>query len=145
MATASASWARISIWKVSDKEVPGDGAAPAICLPTAPCAPAQGEPGLGQAGASLPQTKCSWLFPGAPLHPSPMTAATIPRRPHTRPFLLSCCPHCYVLRVREMSIAIVWAWQPRLSLSRASLLSLSDLMDLGPQGGLPAWPVEGQR
>lgn len=42
MATASASWARISVWKVSDKEVPGDGAAPAICLPTAPCLPGRG-------------------------------------------------------------------------------------------------------
>ena len=42
MATVSASWARISIWKVSDKEVPGDGAALATCLPIALCLPGHG-------------------------------------------------------------------------------------------------------
>lgn len=46
MATASASWARISIWKVSDKEVPGDGAGLATCLPIALCLPGRG-PDLG--------------------------------------------------------------------------------------------------
>ena len=42
MATASASWARVSIWKVSDKEVPRDGAALAACLPIALCLPGHG-------------------------------------------------------------------------------------------------------
>ena len=121
MATVLASWARISIWKVSDKEVPGDGAALATCLPIALCLPGHGPdletvypPSVSQGWGKQVQASRNVLlaFPWSPAPPLPRDSSNNSKEADARPFLLSGCPNCSVLRVREMSMAIVWGWQP---------------------------------
>lgn len=75
----------------------------------------QGEPGLGQAGASLPSMR-SWPFPEP--HPTlPHDSSNNSKASRdARPFW-ACCPNCYVLRVSGMSTAPVgWAVQRLCSL-----------------------------
>lgn len=148
MATASASWARISIWKVSDKEVPGDGAALAACLPIALCLPGHGPdletvcpPRVSQGWGKQVQASLNALlaFPWSPTPPLPHDSSNNSKEAACQTLLAELSKLlCFESQRDVHSNCVGWAVQ-------ASLLSLSDLMDWGPQGGLPAWLVEGQR